>query len=117
VTGGGASAKCSQAVVIHLGTNDNGCVLQNAMGIGCRYPDFDLEDLLRRSEAYVRCSLVPTPPAHRRAPARQHGRWCYGRSRSSMRGNGTVSRTWRMPVSHVTQRSMPMPKPACGTEP
>jgi len=40
-----------------------------------------------------------------------------GRRRSSMRGNGIVSRTWCSPQSHATQRSTPMPKPACGTEP
>ena len=41
----------------------------------------------------------------------------YGRSRSSMRGNGMVSRTWCSPHTQATMRSMPMPKPACGTEP
>ena len=34
-----------------------------------------------------------------------------------MRGNGIVSRTWCRPQSHATQRSIPIPNPACGTEP
>ena len=41
----------------------------------------------------------------------------YGVKRSSMRGKGMVSRTWCRPQSQATMRSMPMPKPACGTEP
>ena len=41
----------------------------------------------------------------------------YGRVRYSMRGNAIVSRRWSIPQIHVTQRSMPMPNPACGTVP
>ncbi len=41
----------------------------------------------------------------------------YGSTRLSMRGKGIVSRRWLMPHSHVTVRSTPSPKPACGTLP
>src|SRR5262249_529184 len=41
----------------------------------------------------------------------------YGRRRYSMRGNAIGSRRWSMPQIQVTQRSMPMPNPACGTVP
>jgi hypothetical protein len=43
-----------QVVVIHLGTNDNGCILENAWpGIECRYPDFGVDDLLSDARAMV----------------------------------------------------------------
>ena len=41
----------------------------------------------------------------------------YGYIRLSMRGKGIVSRTWSSAHTHDTTRSMPMPKPACGTLP
>jgi hypothetical protein len=41
----------------------------------------------------------------------------YGVSRSNIRGNGIVSRTWCSPHNHPTQRSIPIPNPACGTLP
>jgi hypothetical protein len=41
----------------------------------------------------------------------------YGYNRCSMRGNGIVSRTCSSPQIQATARSMPMPKPACGTPP
>jgi hypothetical protein len=37
--------------------------------------------------------------------------------RSIIRANGMVSRTWWSPQIQATQRSTPMPKPACGTVP
>ena len=40
-----------------------------------------------------------------------------GYNRFSMRGYGIVSRTCSRPQIHATTRSMPMPKPPCGTEP
>ncbi len=41
----------------------------------------------------------------------------YGVIRSIMRAKGMVSRTWCRPQIQATQRSTPMPKPACGAEP
>ena len=41
----------------------------------------------------------------------------YGYIRFSIRGNGIVSRTWSSAHTHATTRSMPMPKPECGTLP
>jgi len=41
----------------------------------------------------------------------------YGVIRSVMRANGMVSRTWWSPQIQATQRSTPMPNPACGTVP
>ena len=41
----------------------------------------------------------------------------YGCSRYSMRGNAMVSRMCSSPQIQATQRSMPMPKPPCGTVP
>ena len=41
----------------------------------------------------------------------------YGYSRYSIRGYGIVSRTCSRPQIQATTRSMPMPKPPCGTEP
>ncbi len=41
----------------------------------------------------------------------------YGYRRYSWRGNGMVSRMWRVPAIQATQRSMPMPKPEWGTVP
>jgi hypothetical protein len=41
----------------------------------------------------------------------------YGYSRWSIRGNGIVSRTCSRPQIQATARSMPIPKPECGTLP
>lgn len=41
----------------------------------------------------------------------------YGYNRYNMRGNGIVSRIWRVPEIHATARSMPIPNPLCGTLP
>jgi two-component system, chemotaxis family, chemotaxis protein CheY len=41
----------------------------------------------------------------------------HGVMRSIIRANGMVSRTWCRPQIQATQRSTPMPKPACGTVP
>src|SRR5437867_6164173 len=41
----------------------------------------------------------------------------YGVRRYSIRGKGMVSRTCSSPQIQVTARSIPMPKPACGTDP
>jgi len=41
----------------------------------------------------------------------------HGFKRYSILGKGIVSRTWSSPQIHATARSMPMPKPACGTLP
>src|ERR1700733_5286767 len=41
----------------------------------------------------------------------------YGYNRCSILGNGIVSRTCSRPQIHATARSIPMPKPACGTPP
>src|SRR5439155_25923012 len=50
-----------------------------------------------------------------RMPARC--RAAHGRSLYSIRGNAIVSRTCSSPQIQATQRSIPMPKPACGTVP
>jgi hypothetical protein len=43
-----------QVVVIHLGTNDDGCILENAWpDLECRYPDFGVDDLLADARAMV----------------------------------------------------------------
>src|SRR6266404_74820 len=41
----------------------------------------------------------------------------YGYSRCSVRANGIVSRTCSNPQIHATARSIPIPKPPCGTPP
>src|SRR6266853_3522319 len=41
----------------------------------------------------------------------------YGYSRCSMRGNGMGTRRFSRPQIQATARSMPMPKPECGTLP
>src|SRR5579862_9922860 len=41
----------------------------------------------------------------------------YGRVRYSILGNAMVSRMCSRPHIHAVNRSTPMPKPACGTEP
>ena len=41
----------------------------------------------------------------------------HGVTRYIMRGNGVASRTCSRPQIHPTTRSMPMPKPPCGTDP
>src|SRR5579871_2048965 len=42
---------------------------------------------------------------------------CHGRVRYNMRGKAMVSRICSSPHIHATNRSTPMPNPACGTEP
>ena len=46
-----------------------------------------------------------------------HGGPPQGYRRAMVRGKGMASRMWWMPVSQVTVRSSPRPKPECGTEP
>ncbi len=56
-------------------------------------------------------------PFRGRAQARVRPSSRQGVKRYNMRGKGIVSRTCSSPQIHATTRSMPMPKPACGTVP
>ena len=47
----------------------------------------------------------------------ERGNHPYGLNLYNILGNGIVSRTCSIPHIHATVRSMPMPKPACGTLP
>ena len=86
-----------------------------------------LHDELRRGtlQSIIRQSGLPRPAFERsRDPASRprsvshvpHGT-SYGDSRCNMRGNAMVSRMCSRPQIHATQRSIPMPKPPCGTVP
>jgi hypothetical protein len=70
----------------------------------------------RRAGGAGRAALARRPPA---APPRRRGAEliAQGVILSLLRGKGIVSRTWWRPQIQATQRSTPMPKPACGTDP
>src|SRR5438132_14434877 len=56
-----------------------------------------------------------TREADRQHQGKEAGDQLQGVSRSIIRGNGMVSRTWCRPQIQATVRSTPRPNPACGT--